>query len=379
MSIVGIVGTPGSGKSYEAVKEHILPALQQGRPVVTNIPLNVDLIADKLGVSRELMQVEESREGRTKPFEAVEELESWHRQDPETKRGALYVIDEAQLVYPSGGTKREIIDFFSLHRHYGVDVVMLTQDHALIDRKIVHLWEICYRVKKAVELGSTTKYKRGLSYSARKLPDTMDWRRYDRRIFPLYQSYTKGGSEEGAKSVAPSIFRHWSFPVAAVLLLGLAVALFSMDAPWKVGQSNASEQSSRQARPIVEQAETLDRAPAAAPGASRDLEALRVAAIEARTAAELERRAREEEARERRELAEREAEWQRQQLRQLPMAISSWIEMEGRALVSVVIGGHRFQVEDLQDAGWSVQAVAYCHLRIEVQGISREVRCRVGG
>lgn len=379
MSIIGIVGTPGSGKSYEAVKEHIVPALKGGRPVVTNIPLNVDEVANRLGVSRELVHVEEPREGRLEPFSTVEELEAWHYQDPETKRGALYVIDEAQLIYPSGGTKKPIVDFFSLHRHYGVDVVMLTQDHALMDRKLVRLWEVAYKVKKAVELGSTKRYKRGFSYNASRNPDVMEWRKYDPKIFPLYVSHTKGGSEVGAKSVGRNIFRHWTVPVAGVFLLGLVVALFTITPPWKAGVSNAGEQSQRQAQPIVEQAETVDRASRPAPGASRDAEALRLAAIEARTAVELERRARQEAERERRELEEREAERQRQQLRQLPMWIASWLQMEGRALVSVSIAGHRFQVEDLQDAGWSVQAVAYCHLRIEVQGISREVRCRVGG
>jgi zona occludens toxin len=40
--INGLSGRPGSGKSYEAVVTHILPALQQGRKIVTNIPLNIE-------------------------------------------------------------------------------------------------------------------------------------------------------------------------------------------------------------------------------------------------------------------------------------------------------------------------------------------------
>ncbi|MER0370175.1 zonular occludens toxin domain-containing protein, partial [Vibrio vulnificus] len=37
-----IVGRPGGGKSYEAVVFHIIPAIQNGRKVVTNLPLNID-------------------------------------------------------------------------------------------------------------------------------------------------------------------------------------------------------------------------------------------------------------------------------------------------------------------------------------------------
>ncbi|MFN1568607.1 zonular occludens toxin domain-containing protein, partial [Vibrio harveyi] len=42
MAISLLKGKPRSGKSYEAVRYHILPAIQEGRKVVTNIPLNID-------------------------------------------------------------------------------------------------------------------------------------------------------------------------------------------------------------------------------------------------------------------------------------------------------------------------------------------------
>lgn len=41
---VGIEGIPGSGKSYEAVAFHILPALKNGRKVITNLPLEIEQI-----------------------------------------------------------------------------------------------------------------------------------------------------------------------------------------------------------------------------------------------------------------------------------------------------------------------------------------------
>ncbi|WP_277869797.1 zonular occludens toxin domain-containing protein, partial [Vibrio sp. 10N.261.52.A1] len=36
-----IYGRPGTGKTYEAVKYHILPNLKLGNKVFTNIPINV--------------------------------------------------------------------------------------------------------------------------------------------------------------------------------------------------------------------------------------------------------------------------------------------------------------------------------------------------
>ncbi|KRS22353.1 hypothetical protein AAY72_03840, partial [Alishewanella sp. WH16-1] len=47
--INGLSGRPGAGKTYEAVVSHILPALKQGRKIITNIPLNVDWFVSVLG------------------------------------------------------------------------------------------------------------------------------------------------------------------------------------------------------------------------------------------------------------------------------------------------------------------------------------------
>ena len=43
--INGLEGIPGSGKSYEATVYHVLAALQTGRLVITNLPLNVEVFA----------------------------------------------------------------------------------------------------------------------------------------------------------------------------------------------------------------------------------------------------------------------------------------------------------------------------------------------
>jgi len=50
-------GIPGSGKSYEAVVYHVLPALKNGRKVVTNLPLNVDAFAKLDARYRDLLDI----------------------------------------------------------------------------------------------------------------------------------------------------------------------------------------------------------------------------------------------------------------------------------------------------------------------------------
>ncbi|NNN24667.1 zonular occludens toxin domain-containing protein [Pseudomonas nitroreducens] len=49
MAITAYVGKPRSGKSFSVVKHVIIPSLKQGRHVVTNIPLQVDMLLGDFG------------------------------------------------------------------------------------------------------------------------------------------------------------------------------------------------------------------------------------------------------------------------------------------------------------------------------------------
>ena len=55
--INGLEGIPGSGKSYEATVYHVLAALQTGRLVITNLPLNVEVFAAIDPSYRSLIQI----------------------------------------------------------------------------------------------------------------------------------------------------------------------------------------------------------------------------------------------------------------------------------------------------------------------------------
>ncbi|MCT7418665.1 zonular occludens toxin domain-containing protein [Pseudomonas aeruginosa] len=49
MAIDAYVGKPGHGKSYGVVEHVIIPSLKQDRHVVTNIPLEVDMLLMDFG------------------------------------------------------------------------------------------------------------------------------------------------------------------------------------------------------------------------------------------------------------------------------------------------------------------------------------------
>lgn len=116
-------GLPRSGKSYEATKEHIVPALKKGRKVFARINgLNYEKIAELAEITLEECQqmlVHITEEQVLKIHDHVE-------------NDALVIIDELQNFFPSGRTKltEEITKFVTEHGHRGLDIVTMGQSLA---------------------------------------------------------------------------------------------------------------------------------------------------------------------------------------------------------------------------------------------------------
>lgn len=129
MAIELYAGLPGAGKTYEAVGHLIVPALREGRRVVTNVPLRVDVMrAD--GMDVELLEIV--------TIDALQEagaLES-------VPAGAVVVLDECWRLWPSG-QKQHLVAvehraFLAEHRHR-VDAEGRSQHIALIAQDSVQL------------------------------------------------------------------------------------------------------------------------------------------------------------------------------------------------------------------------------------------------
>lgn len=126
-------GNPGSGKSYETVVKHILPALSSGRQVYAFVEgLNHAKIAELIEepverVQQLLIQVER------------DQVPNIHKIAADN---SLVVIDELQNFWPSGKQKLDpdITQFVTEHRHRGIDIIGMGQDyrdaHALFKRRI---------------------------------------------------------------------------------------------------------------------------------------------------------------------------------------------------------------------------------------------------
>ena len=233
--INGLEGIPGSGKSYEAVVYHILVAVQKGRKVVTNLPLNVEAFglldpafADLIEIRRiaskplgtwDAARVDDKGNGTAflidpanVPTSNIDNgifggvwdfYTTWKH--PVTGSGPLFVIDECHVALPVVGIDPEVVEWFKLHRHYNCDVLLVTQNFRDMCQPIARLIAMLIKVRSADILGTPGEYIRKVHAGYRGAAISTETRKYKPEFFGLYKSHSQGNSvsEASASDVKP--------------------------------------------------------------------------------------------------------------------------------------------------------------------------------
>lgn len=222
-------GPPRAGKSYDAVKTHIVPALKKGRKVYARLNgLDPEKIAEYIG-----KPVEEVRERLViVPAGEVVDLLVSHGDDPPTfniETGSLVVIDEVHEFYVSSRQPlpKEQEAFFAKHGHIGLDVVIMTQALGRLHSSIRQRIERKSVFTKLNALGRADKY----AVRFYSVGDTMgkfekissETHEYDPAIYPLYHGFAPGTDNteaytEGSKTV-------WQVIKGPAIAVSLAVAV----------------------------------------------------------------------------------------------------------------------------------------------------------
>jgi zona occludens toxin len=213
MSINAYTGLQGSGKSYEVVRELIIPGVAAGRRVVTNID-GIDneairaYVCEKKGV--DLEKIGHVHSVTNEVVLAPGFFPTAHDDEQSIVRsGDLVAIDEAWRFW---GTDSRISSehrvFFREHRHFthpetgaACDLVLMAQDISDLHRMLKVVIELSFRTHKAKGLGLNNVYTITMweGYKQTAKGAVNDWTKtYDREIFPLYKSYAgeKQGQEE---------------------------------------------------------------------------------------------------------------------------------------------------------------------------------------
>lgn len=225
-----LLGQPGGGKSYESVAFHVLPAVvEQGRKVITNLPLRLDMWEHFFPGSTKLIEIRGNYQFDGKlcrPFSRREDFGDTWRKDDGSNLGPLYVIDECHKAFPRVGTPIAVEEWFAEHRHEGVDVLLITQSYGKISQAVRDLVQVVYRCKKATAFGSNDRYIRKVQDGLRGDVLNTSIRAYEPKYFPLYQSHTASNhavQEAIASDIVP-LWRRWPF-MGAMICAGLFLAV----------------------------------------------------------------------------------------------------------------------------------------------------------
>ncbi len=245
MSIVGYSGLPGSGKSYGVVENVVIPALESGRHIITNIPLKLGRLSDDFPKGR--VTLFDNKDAEDDPgFFDLERHPA----------GVIWIIDEAWRFWKSGMKAVNIPqnqkEFFTEHRHnVGEDgrtneIVLVTQDLAQLCAFVRGLVEETYRAVKLTAIGQKNKYRVDVYMGAATgqkpgKPMRQLYGSYKPDIYQYYKSHTRNktdfaaGMEEKADDRA-NVLKHplikFGIPVSILIMaFGVmkVVAYFSTD------------------------------------------------------------------------------------------------------------------------------------------------------
>lgn len=208
MSISAYVGLPGAGKSYGVVANVILPALKQGRRVVTNIPLNRDAVR-KIVKGGEIVELDVEVVATDPP-----------KIDEYCTAGSVVVIDEVWRLWPAGVKSNQVPESFrsllAEHRHKvdsrgnAMNIVLVTQDLQQISAWARSLIETTFVHSQLGHVGANKKYRVASYRGPVGTMDAPDSRRiremfgtYRKAVYDLYDSHTmREGSGSGANESA---------------------------------------------------------------------------------------------------------------------------------------------------------------------------------
>ncbi|WP_285960736.1 zonular occludens toxin domain-containing protein [Pseudomonas tohonis] len=219
-------GQPGAGKSYSVVAHVIIPALKKGRHVVTNIPLEDELLIEVFG-------------GR------ITQLQDDDLLDPELPEhipnGCVAIIDECWERWPSGQRLSKAppgdLHWLKKHRHRvdaegnAMQVVLCSQNPADLAKWVRDLIRHTFFMNKLEDVGAENKFSikiykgcpTGENPPARYLIRTA-YGNYDPDIYQYYKSATQSESNDVGDEVAmdkrTSI---WSSPTIWLQLIGAPV------------------------------------------------------------------------------------------------------------------------------------------------------------
>jgi zona occludens toxin len=207
-------GTPGSGKSYYAVADYLLPWLRAGRRLYVAVD---GFYLDRLALF----------EGRPLP-DLQKQVTLWTDRTSipslllSIEPGSAVCLDEAQTIFRAKEkVPGEILRWLETHRHYGVDLILMAQDYRQLTSGVTRLVESTIKFRRMERFGMRRRFQgfvRGNPEETDVIRTLIG--RYEPTIYAYYSSYATGGitEERRMKTIMSS-------PLLLIGLFGLVGAL----------------------------------------------------------------------------------------------------------------------------------------------------------
>ena len=207
-------GVPGSGKSYHAVCEKFLPWVKQGRRLYIAVNgIYLDRLSLFTGIDLPVLEQQ-----ITLWKDSAEVLQAF----PYVEPGSAVIIDEAQTVFRSmQKVEPGLLRWLETYRHYGVDILLMSQDFRQMSQGVTRLIEATVKFRKLSFVGLSKKYQG----KVRGNPEDNELIRafvgtYSPAIYAYYSSYASAAIREEKRS-------HTVFKSARVAI-GIAAGLFAI-------------------------------------------------------------------------------------------------------------------------------------------------------
>ncbi|EGV2897733.1 zonular occludens toxin [Salmonella enterica] len=236
MAITAYVGLPGAGKSYEMVRSVIIPAMMQGRRIVTNVYGVDNEKIRQYCIEHKKACIDDFGELIFVTNEQVIKSDFYPVPDvvaPVCHAGDLIILDECHRFFDDNKMNAQAKVFAAEHRHYvnekghTCDLVLVNQSLGSLSRFLKDRIETTYKMTKLSALGLSGRYRVDIyqGYLCRKKFLVNSYQeKYQPDIYALYQSYDGTNASEKKVDSRNVIFKK-STIIMFVCFIILAISL----------------------------------------------------------------------------------------------------------------------------------------------------------
>ncbi len=238
MSIKIHHGPNGSYKTSGAIQDDAVPALKDGRVIITNV--RGFTLERAYAVFPDLPNTAQIINLDLESLDDLERMRTWFQWAP---RGAFLIFDETQLLFPKSWREKDLekfdfpggpeaaheadrpmnwLDAWTRHRHFNWDIVLTTPNISYIRDDIRMTCEMAYKHSNLAVIGIPGRYKEAQHDAQLNRPPAdgtiIEYKRIKKQTFALYQSTATGKTQD--TKAGKSLFRSPKL----VLLLALLAA-----------------------------------------------------------------------------------------------------------------------------------------------------------